>query len=67
MSVAPTVTFFSTNAASANCYDATQAADAGAAAAVNVGFNAFGLQCTLVTGNLLGDQLQVQWTADDLR
>ena len=61
----PTMTFYSPNSASANCYDNTQSANAGAAAAVNLGDKGFLLTCTTVTGDALGDQLQVHWTADN--
>lgn len=62
--VVPTVTFSSTGANSANCYNSTQTRDSGAAASVNPGAKAFGLQCTLVSGDALGDQVQANWSAD---
>jgi hypothetical protein len=61
---APTPTFYSTSAASANCYDSTQGADAGAAAAINKGDSGFTLQCTMVVGDLIGDQVQVHYSVD---
>lgn len=60
----PTMTFYSTTAASANCYNATQARDSGAAAAVNTADDGFYLACTLAVGDVIGDQVQAQWVAD---
>ena len=59
----PLITFFSTNAATANCYNATAAADTGAAAGVNISRSGFFLECT-ITSATLGDQIRVHWTAD---
>lgn len=64
MRVAPTVVFYSPTAASANCYDTTRAADAGAAAATNIGTNSLTATCTLAAGDLLGDLLNVHYTLD---
>jgi len=63
---APTMTFYSTTVASANCYNATRAADAGAGAAVNTSDHGFGLQCTMAAGDALGDVLRVHFKADSL-
>jgi len=62
--VAPAMTFYSTNAATANCYNVTKARDSGAAAASNIGNTGFTLTCTLVSGDAIGDTLAVHWTAD---
>lgn len=64
MRAAPSVTFYSPSAASANCYDTTRAADAGAAAATNIGTNSLTATCTLAVGDLLGDLLNVHYTLD---
>jgi hypothetical protein len=62
--IAPTMTFYSTNAATANCYNVTKARDSGAAAASNISNAGFTLTCTLVAGDAIGDTLAVHWTAD---
>jgi len=56
--------FYSTHAASTNCYDATQGADVGAASAVNQGDSGFFLQCALAAGVRPGDRLQVHYMID---
>lgn len=61
---APTVGFYSTTAATSNCYNATAVRDSGAASAINVGDNGMMIQCTLVTLDALGDQIQVQFDVD---
>lgn len=63
---APTIAFFSPNVnSSANCYDLTQSAAAGAASASFVTDRGFWLSCA--AGGLTlaaNDQMAVQWTAD---
>jgi hypothetical protein len=61
---APTITFFNPVSANANCYDVTQAADMGAAAALNIGDRTVGIQCPLVSGDAAGDEFEVQLTID---
>lgn len=60
----PTMTFFSTNAASANCYNSTAAGDIGAASAINIGSSGFFGSCAVGGGFVQGAQIQFQWTAD---
>jgi hypothetical protein len=57
-------TFYSTNAASANCHDATKGTDSGAAMALNQGDSGFFLQCVLTPGTAPGDLLQVHYMID---
>ncbi len=66
MAVSPaTITFYSTGAATANCYNSTKAADVGAGSAVNAGTAGFFAACSLSSGSpAAGDLLQVQWSAD---
>lgn len=65
MAGTPTITFGSTSAATANCYDSTAGNDVGAASATNVGTQGFFLSCSLASGSpAAGDQLQTQWWAD---
>lgn len=65
MIATPTVTFGSTGAASANCRDATSAADIGAASAVNTGEMGFFASCLQTSGSpTAGDTLAVQAWAD---
>ena len=59
--VAPTVTLYSPNDATANCYNATKTADAGAASVINLGPDGFLLSCLLASGGASGDQLQAHW------
>lgn len=58
------LTFFSTNAASANCYNASKNADSGAASATNISEDSFLLNCQSVPGDNAGDLLQEHFTAD---
>lgn len=60
----PAMMFYSTNAASANCYDATAAGDVGAASAVNLGNRGFFLSCAAGGGYAANHTLQAQWSAD---
>ena len=65
MITSPTVTFYNTNAADANCYDSTKSADVGVGSAVNVGTEGFTLSCSLNAGSPeSSDQIQAQWSAD---
>lgn len=61
MRVAPTLTFYSTTAATANCYDATAGADGGAASVVNIGVDGVFVKCASASVAL--DQLQVHVAA----
>lgn len=61
MRAAPTITLYSTGAASANCYDATAVADGGAASAVNTGVDGVFIKCASASVAL--DQLQVHIAA----
>ena len=61
----PVVTFFSTGAATGNCYDVTKAADIGAASASMIGAASFLISCAAAGGNpAAGDTVGVQWSAD---
>jgi parallel beta-helix repeat protein len=64
MRVAPTVTRYSTGAASANCYDITTSADVGAASAVNIGTGGMSLACAAAAGAASGNLLAVHYLAD---
>jgi len=60
----PTMTAYSTGAATANCYNRTQARDSGAASFVNTSNSGTILKCTLVGGDAVGDQIEAHWLAD---
>lgn len=62
MRVAPTITFYSTNAATTACWDATAAAAGGASSAVNTGVAGFMAKCA--SGTTAADLLQVHWLAE---
>jgi hypothetical protein len=57
-------TFYSPSAATANCYDVTKTTDAGAAGVVNQGDTGMLVECTLASGDTLGDLLQVHYLID---
>lgn len=59
----PPISFYSTGAATANCYNSTKSRDSGAASVVNEGDSGFGLSCALISGDAAGDQIQVHWSA----
>jgi hypothetical protein len=60
----PTMTGYSTGAASANCYNRTKARDSGVASFSNTNSTGTFVTCTLVPGDAVGDQLELHWTAD---
>lgn len=60
---APTVTLYSTGAATANCYNASRSQDSGAAASANIGSKGFFLECPPATGDLAGNLLQANYVA----
>lgn len=60
----PTLTFYSTGAATANCRDNTAGADIGAASADRTNNNGFMLHCAAGGGFALGNTIEVHWTAD---
>jgi hypothetical protein len=61
---APSITFFNPVTNNGNCYDVSQTADMGAAAALNIGDRGVGIQCPLVSGDVAGDEFEVQLTID---
>ena len=60
----PVVTFYSPNTASANCYNATRSANAGAGSVTNASGQGFMANCALAAGDAIGDVVQFHYTAD---
>lgn len=65
MRAAPTVTFYSPSAATANCYNLTGAADIGAGAATLIGTNSLIVTCPVGAGSYsIGDEVLFNYTLD---